>query len=98
MVLGRVVHYAVDAVLLSTVVAGVRRSSGFTSAPSPSPHLTLLTFAPRPDHRPDPSIISDPTARSVAESFLGVGETIFDMIQATAVNSSYFKRDAKSSR
>jgi hypothetical protein len=30
MVLGRVVHYAVDAVLLSTVVAGVRRSSGFT--------------------------------------------------------------------
>jgi hypothetical protein len=31
MVLGRIVHYTVDAVLLSTVVAGVRRSSGFTS-------------------------------------------------------------------
>ena len=26
---GRLVHYAVDAVLISTVVAGVRRSSGF---------------------------------------------------------------------
>lgn len=28
--LGRLVHYSVDAVLLSTVLAGVRRSSGFT--------------------------------------------------------------------
>jgi hypothetical protein len=30
MVLGRLMHYGVDAVLLSTVLAGVRRSSGFT--------------------------------------------------------------------
>ena len=30
MVLGRIVHYTVDAVFLATVVAGVRRSSGFT--------------------------------------------------------------------
>ncbi|KAF8150561.1 hypothetical protein B0H34DRAFT_665554 [Crassisporium funariophilum] len=71
MVLGRLVHYTVDAVLLSTVVAGVRRSSGFS---------------------PDASAISDPTVRSVAEKFLGVGETVFDMLQATAVNSSYFKK------
>jgi len=70
--LGKAVHYAVDAVLLSTVVAGVRRSSGFT--------LNADT-------------ITDPTARSVATSFLGVGETVFDMIQATAVNSAWFKRD-----
>jgi hypothetical protein len=69
--LGKLAHYAFDAVLLSTVVAGVRRSSGFT---------------------PDASIIPDPTVRSVAEKFLGVGETVFDMIQATAVNSSYFKK------
>lgn len=27
--LGRLVHYTFDAVLLSTVLAGVRRSSGF---------------------------------------------------------------------
>jgi len=71
MVLGRLVHYTVDAVLLSTVVAGVRRSSGFS---------------------PDATAIPDPTLRSIAEKFLGVGETVFDMIQATAVNSSYFKR------
>lgn len=31
MVLGRLAHYTVDAVLLSTVLAGVRRSSGFVS-------------------------------------------------------------------
>lgn len=27
--IGRLVHYTVDAVLLSTVLAGVRRSTGF---------------------------------------------------------------------
>ena len=30
MVLGRLAHYAIDAILLSTVVAGVKRSTGFT--------------------------------------------------------------------
>lgn len=30
MVLGRLAHYAIDAALVSTVLAGVRRSSGFT--------------------------------------------------------------------
>jgi len=71
--LGRLVHYGVDAVLLSTVLAGVRRSSGFT---------------------PQTETIGDPTIRSVAERYLGIGETIFDMIQATTVNSQYFKRDS----
>ncbi|EMD33965.1 hypothetical protein CERSUDRAFT_86733 [Gelatoporia subvermispora B] len=72
--LGRVFHYAVDAVLISTVVAGVRRSSGFT---------------------PQTELITDDTMRSVAERYLGVGETILDMIQGTAVNSHYFKRDTR---
>ncbi|KAH7912035.1 DUF1748-domain-containing protein [Hygrophoropsis aurantiaca] len=74
MVLGRVAHYAIDGVLLSTVLAGIRRSSGFT---------------------PETSNISDPTLRSIADRFLGVGETIFDMAQATAVNSDYFKKDSR---
>ena len=30
MVLGRIAHYTIDAILLSTVVAGVKRSTGFT--------------------------------------------------------------------
>jgi len=74
MVFGRIVHYTVDAVLLSTVVAGVRRSSGFT---------------------PETSAISDPTIRSLADRFLGVGESVFEMVQGTAVNSAYFKRDTR---
>ncbi|KAJ7903714.1 hypothetical protein B0H14DRAFT_2666070 [Mycena olivaceomarginata] len=77
MAIARLFHYAFDAVLLSTVAAGVRRSSGFT---------------------PNSEAISDPTLRSIADRYLGVGETIFDMIQATAVNSTYFKRDTKGPR
>ncbi|CAL1716599.1 unnamed protein product [Somion occarium] len=73
MVLGRLFHYAADAVLLSTVLAGVKRSSGFV---------------------PATNNIGDDTMRSVAEKYLGIGETIFDMIQGTVVNSAYFKRDA----
>ena len=29
MVLGRMAHYAFDAILLSTVIAGIKKSSGF---------------------------------------------------------------------
>ncbi|KAI0749274.1 hypothetical protein C8Q80DRAFT_1161022 [Daedaleopsis nitida] len=72
--IGRLVHYTLDAALLSTVLAGVRRSSGFTV---------------------ETENISDPTVRSVADKCLGFGETIFDMIQGTAVNSQYFKRDSR---
>ncbi|EIW57147.1 DUF1748-domain-containing protein [Trametes versicolor FP-101664 SS1] len=71
---GRVFHYAVDAALVSTVLAGVRRSSGFTV---------------------ETDKISEPTLRSVTERYLGFGETVFDMIQGTVVNSDYFKRDSK---
>ncbi|KAL0574114.1 hypothetical protein V5O48_007847 [Marasmius crinis-equi] len=72
MAIGRLVHYAFDAVMVSTVLAGVRRSSGFS---------------------PDASKIEQPAIRSTAETFLSVGETIFDLIQGTAVTSQYFKRD-----
>ncbi|KAL9714341.1 hypothetical protein Ac2012v2_002654 [Leucoagaricus gongylophorus] len=77
MALGRLAHYAFDAVLLSTVLAGVRRSSGFS---------------------PDVSTISDSTFRGVAEKFLSVGETVFDMLQTSAVNSQYFSRENTSSQ
>ncbi|KAI0326481.1 DUF1748-domain-containing protein [Cubamyces sp. BRFM 1775] len=72
--LGRLFHIAGDVVLVSTVLAGVKRSSGFAV---------------------DTEKISDPTIRGVADKFLGVGETIFDMIQGTAVNSEYFKRNSR---
>ncbi|KAH9944980.1 uncharacterized protein BXZ73DRAFT_38080 [Epithele typhae] len=72
--IGRLAHYAFDAVLVSTLLAGVRRSSGFIV---------------------ETEKISDPTFRSVADKYLGVGETVFDMVQGTVVNSSYFKRDSR---
>ncbi|KAA1467706.1 DUF1748-domain-containing protein [Dentipellis sp. KUC8613] len=71
--IGRLTHYAVDAVLVSTLLAGVRRSSGF---------------------RPQTDSISDATTRSLVEQYLGIGEKVFDVAQATIVNSAYFKRDA----
>ncbi|KAJ6513433.1 hypothetical protein C8R45DRAFT_347294 [Mycena sanguinolenta] len=77
MAIARLLHYAFDAVLISTVAAGVRRSSGFTL---------------------NSELISEPNLRSAADKYLGVGESIFDMIQATAVNSTYFKRDTKAHR
>lgn len=39
--------------------------------------------------------ISDPTFRGVADQYFGVGERIFDILQASAVNSAYFKRGEK---
>jgi Mitofissin len=90
--LGRLVHYTFDAVLVSTVVAGVRRSSGFESVESR--HDWNLSNLNSPV-RPQTALIPEATVRSVAESFLGVGETVFDVIQATAVNSSYWRRSSK---
>ncbi|RDX56982.1 DUF1748-domain-containing protein [Polyporus arcularius HHB13444] len=72
--IGRVTHLLFDAALVSTVLAGVRRSSGFTI---------------------ETEKITDGTIRSATEKYLGFGETIFDMIQGTAVNSQYFKRDSR---
>jgi len=33
----------------------------------------------------------------VAEKFLSIGETVFDVLQASAVNSQYFSRENSSS-
>jgi hypothetical protein len=91
MVFGRLVHYAMDAVLLSTVVAGVRRSTGFEwVAASRVPRNNSPTI-----HRPQTALISEPTIRSMVEKFMGVGETVFDVVQASAVNSSYWKRSSR---
>ncbi|KAE9389805.1 DUF1748-domain-containing protein [Gymnopus androsaceus JB14] len=69
MALGKLFHYALDAALLSTVLAGVKKSSGFS---------------------PDLAQISNPTARSLAETYLGFGESVFGIVQGSVVNSAYF--------
>ena len=48
-----------------------------------------------PQRRPETSRISEPTVRSITERFLGIGETVFDVVQSTAVNSDYFKRTGR---
>ncbi|KAF8754384.1 (ABC) transporter [Rhizoctonia solani] len=74
MVLGRLVHYGVDVVLVSAVLAGVKKSTGYT---------------------PQTNLITEPTLKSVADSVLGIGETVFGVIQGNAVTSSYFKRESR---
>ncbi|KAF9076603.1 DUF1748-domain-containing protein [Rhodocollybia butyracea] len=69
MVLGRLFHYGFDAALFTTVLAGVKKNSGYT------PDLTQIT---------------NPTMKSAAETYIGIGESIFGMIQGTVVNSGYF--------
>ncbi|KAJ7593552.1 hypothetical protein C8J56DRAFT_778939 [Mycena floridula] len=71
---GRILHYTFDFVLLSTVAAGVRRSTGYG---------------------PDVNALPEGFARSAGESLLGVGETVFGMVQATVVNSQWFKKDPR---
>ena len=48
----------------------------------------------RTPNSPDAAQIPEGTLRSVTQSFLGVGETVFDSLQATAVTSGYFKRSS----
>ena len=94
MVLGRLAHYAIDAILLSTVVAGVKRSTGFAYVqshllrpPRGTSHLHLSWTC-----SPNTETISNPTIRSFTEQYLGFGETLFNVLQGTVVTSPYFKR------
>jgi mitofissin-like protein len=93
MVLGRLAHYAFDAILLSTVVASVKHSTGFTCVSLPysyyvvrKPKISSFLFSP------DTSSISNPTVRSLTEQYLGFGETVFNTLQGAVVTSPYFNR------
>ncbi|WWD19004.1 hypothetical protein CI109_103461 [Kwoniella shandongensis] len=71
MVLGRLAHYAFDALALSTIIAGVKKTTGFT---------------------PATDLIPDSSIKSITDSYLGAGETIFQIVAGQAVTSQYFKR------
>jgi hypothetical protein len=55
--------------------------------------IFIILFYLNNDSRPDISFINDPTIQGVTKRFLDVGESIFDIVQASAVNSRYFKKD-----
>ncbi len=97
MVLGRLAHYAIDAILLSTVVAGVKRSTGFTCVSLP--YFYYVVRKPRNLFSflcsPDTESISNPTVRLLTEQYLGFGETVFNTLQGAVVTSPYFKRGGR---
>ncbi|WVQ99962.1 hypothetical protein IAU59_007105 [Kwoniella sp. CBS 9459] len=71
MVLGRLVHYGLDALAITTILAGVKKTTG---------------YAPSTDLIPDSSI------KSITDSYLSAGETVFGIVAGQAVTSQYFKR------
>ncbi|CAE6416217.1 unnamed protein product [Rhizoctonia solani] len=72
---GHLTKYAdLNVVLVSTVLAGVKKSTGYT---------------------PQTNLITEPTLKSVADSVLGLGETVFSVVQGNAVTSAYFKREGR---
>src|ERR1700721_231648 len=56
----------------------------------PSPLLLTRAITDNCQRSPDVTVISDPTLNGLAQRFFDVGETVFDMVQASAVNSRYF--------
>ncbi|CAN9290445.1 unnamed protein product [Alternaria alternata] len=97
--LGKVAHYAFDAVLISAFLAGVRRSTGLTYVPPSHPpslsatHLLLSTLHIGPSHNVKPDTFGEnPSAQKWFESYLWVGETVMDSSVAFFGSSSYFER------
>ncbi|CAO1613240.1 unnamed protein product [Jaminaea pallidilutea] len=80
--LGRIAHYTFDAVLVSTVLAGVKRHTGFTPESDPNAKL----------HTPVPLISSNDTTHYYFRKYLGVGEYVFDRASGFASRSVHFKK------
>ncbi|GAA6016460.1 hypothetical protein JCM10207_003871 [Rhodosporidiobolus poonsookiae] len=77
MVLGRLFHWTADIVLVSTVLAGVKRHTGFQVSTTGVP---------------------EGPARQAADTVLGAGERVFDLVSATSYTSSWFEREAPKPR
>ncbi|GAA6062861.1 hypothetical protein JCM10212_006114 [Sporobolomyces blumeae] len=77
MVLGRLVHYTFDIVLISTVLAGMKRQTGFQFSTASVP---------------------EGPARQTANTFLGLGERVFDTAAGLSYTSSWFEREDRPAR
>ncbi|CAK9779324.1 DUF1748-domain-containing protein [Cutaneotrichosporon oleaginosum] len=69
--LGRLFHFGFDALAISAVLAGVKKTTGFA---------------------PDTTQIPESSIRSIADGYLGAGESVFNLVTGQAVTSSYFKK------
>ncbi|RMZ79120.1 hypothetical protein DV738_g3546, partial [Chaetothyriales sp. CBS 135597] len=79
MVLGRVAHYAFDAVLISAVLAGIKRSTGLT--------LKTSSFGGASSGKDNSADI-----QTWVDRYLGVGEWVMDQSIAIMGSSQYFER------
>lgn len=91
--LGRLTHYAFDAVLLSAFLAGVKRSTGLTyvQSISPSRGLPVLTLTFSPSLKSE-SLTESPGIRGWIDRYLWMGETVMDQSVAIMGSSGYFER------
>ncbi|KAJ4163634.1 hypothetical protein LMH87_005350 [Akanthomyces muscarius] len=76
MVVGRLTHYAFDAVLISAFLAGMKRSTG----------LTVDSF------KTDKVAGENKEANKWINKYLGLGEWVMDQSVAIAGSSSFFER------
>ncbi|BGP17997.1 hypothetical protein JCM10213_005036 [Rhodosporidiobolus nylandii] len=77
MVLGRLFHWSADIILVSTVLAGVKRHTGFQVS------TTQIPEGP---------------ARQTADTLLGAGERVFDLVSAASYTSGWFEREPPKAR
>ncbi|EAW06470.1 DUF1748 domain-containing protein [Aspergillus clavatus NRRL 1] len=99
-VLGRLTHYAFDAVLLSAFLAGIKRSTGLTRAnlrkkTNRSPRARALVRVAWGSHSPSLSsdkITDSKDIKKWIDNYLGVGEWVMDQSVAVLGSTSYFER------
>ncbi|GES61412.1 DUF1748-domain-containing protein [Aspergillus terreus] len=95
--IGRLGHYAFDAVLISAFLAGVKRSTGLTTS------ANQLTLRPQSSGGGARGVLHSPSLNSDKitdnkdfkkwiDSYLGVGEWVMDQSVAVLGSSSYFER------
>jgi len=85
-VLARIIHLSVDAVLVSTVIAGITRSSGLQCSPL-SFWPSRLTFL-----RVKVDNIENKDIRNAVNKYLNIGEWVIDEGVAFMSKTSYFER------
>ncbi|KAF9103209.1 hypothetical protein BGX29_003674 [Mortierella sp. GBA35] len=85
--LGKLAHYAADAVLVSAVIAGIKRSTRWMGQKQ---QATDDEVAKGRDVATEKIESSD--VRSYVEKYLSVGEIVVDQTAAFMSTSSYFER------
>jgi hypothetical protein len=84
--LGRLIHLSIDAVLVSTVLAGISRSSGLQYPFLLPGGSTNFFFRVKTDN------VENKEVRSAVTKYLNIGEWVIDQSVAFMSTTSYFER------